>query len=207
MSDVKNGVNDLLAKGCGCLMLLFTLWLILSGISLLVFYCANDSIDAVKKISLHDLSYIQLVQDSYSDLYQNRHATFSEILKIKGINVNKKFYDILKDNKFTKDITFSRIPLPINFDEVIVTAKMVLDQTDGGSKNINVRFHFWVKPKSLFKMDLSAVMIINEVDIDNDLKNNMPSTALEIIEFIIALQDEVKTRDYLLGTKFYRWNE
>ena len=150
----------------GCLAIGCSIWFLLSILTLIIYFIANDSIDAVQEISISDISYLTMIQSTgtgSNNAKKMNEMLMSEFEKL-GIDTNKDLEDALSDNKYIKNVKFEvRDDVKVAKDVDTINVSFIVEKNN---VEIPVTIMFLVQPKSLLDHNLTKFLMMVNVSIE-----------------------------------------
>ena len=182
-------------KPGGCLQVGCSLWIIGSIITLFIFFVSNNSIDKVQELSLDDISYHLYMPANWSympkDQYENKHKYILSILEKDDINTDDELKDMLDDNKYLQNTSYSKSNMS-GADIITINT-----QLKGSNSPTSFEFNFIIKPKSLMRQNLTEFIGVYEVKITSGGKSFTLDDPDKILSLFALLSSSDKTENYV----------
>jgi hypothetical protein len=199
IANKKKQEEEDMARGCGCFIIL--------GIALGIFlWMLNNSVDAVKEVSIRDLVYANTAVIFHSPLHQARQDQILRMLELEGgVDIDDVFYKIVSNSKRVKNIRFKE-GSSISGTRTVVLTMDVAKTVSKNPKTVNIKIQYYVQERNIWKLQFAKVYGVAKVILWDEegrctLSNHLESviTMVDIVQRI-KNQKDIHARYYRLET-------
>lgn len=186
-ANKKKQEEEDMAKGCGCFIVLCIVFCIL-------LWVLNNSVDAVKEVSLRDLVYAHTALEFNTPLHQAKQDKILRSLEFEDVDISDMFYKIISSSKRVNKLKLIDGALISGLRTVLLTMN-VTSTVSGKPKTVSVKIQFVVQDRNIWKLKLAKVLGIRMIILRDEEGQCTISDHFETVIVAVDIAQKIKNND------------
>jgi hypothetical protein len=180
----------------GCVQTGCSIWILLSFVSVVIFFSSNNSVDEVEELTIENILHLTILESSKGDTKSANelNGKIMDKLKKEGIDPKEKLKKALQKNKYINSVKIKKVESEQDVDKIRIS--LILEK-DG--IKIPARIFFLVQQKSLLNYSLAKLIPIYSVILDPG-NRSVEYKDQEAFVAIASLYDEKAIAEIIDGT-------
>ena len=186
-ANKKKQEEEDMARGCGC-------FIVLGIVLCILLWVLNDSVDAVKEVSLRDLLYAHTALEFNTPLHQKKQDRILRDAEFEDVDVSDIFYKIISTSKKVDKLKLIEGALISGLRTVLLTMN-VTSTVSGKPKTVKIKMQFLVQDRNIWKLKFAKVLGIRMIILRDEEGQCTISDHFETVIVAVDIAQKIKNNE------------